>query len=98
MFNLLLLWFGALARMFRGRRHLILENLGLRWQFTLLHAINCGLVAFGTGRLTAEFGRERAFLSYSSSLSLTVGGSGCPCRLRRALSRRFRVLSISRLV
>src|SRR5258706_12674076 len=36
MFNLLFLWFGALARVFRSRRHLVLENLALRQQLTVL--------------------------------------------------------------
>jgi hypothetical protein len=36
MFNLLFLWFGAIARAFRSRRHLVLENLALRQQLTLL--------------------------------------------------------------
>jgi transposase InsO family protein len=34
--NLFLLWFGALARAFRSRRHLVLENLALRQQLTVL--------------------------------------------------------------
>ena len=34
MFNLLFLWFGA--RAFRSRRHLVLENLALRQQLTVL--------------------------------------------------------------
>src|SRR6202162_167647 len=36
MFNLLFLLFGALAGMFRSRRHLVLENLALRQQLTVL--------------------------------------------------------------
>jgi putative transposase len=36
MFNLLFLWVGALARTFHSRRHLILENLALRQQVTVL--------------------------------------------------------------
>src|ERR1022692_4231741 len=36
MFNLLFLWFGALARAFRSRRHLVLENLALPQQLTVL--------------------------------------------------------------
>ena len=36
MFNLLFLWFGALARAFRSRRHLVLENLALRQQLSVL--------------------------------------------------------------
>jgi transposase InsO family protein len=37
MFNLLFLWFGALARAFRSRRHLVLENLALRQQLAVLN-------------------------------------------------------------
>jgi len=36
MFNLFFLWSGALARAFRSRRHLVLENLALRQQLTVL--------------------------------------------------------------
>src|SRR6266404_4468496 len=36
MSNLFLLWFGALLRLFRGRRNLLLENLVLRQQHTVL--------------------------------------------------------------
>jgi hypothetical protein len=36
MFNLLFLLFGALAGVFRSRRHLVLENLALRQQLTVL--------------------------------------------------------------
>jgi putative transposase len=36
MFNLLFLWFGALARGLRSRRHLVLENLALRQQLAIL--------------------------------------------------------------
>jgi len=36
MLNLLFLWSGALARAFRSRRHLVLENLALRQQLTVL--------------------------------------------------------------
>jgi putative transposase len=36
MFNLLFIWFGALARVFRSRRHLLLENLALRQQLAVL--------------------------------------------------------------
>src|SRR5579859_6434553 len=36
MFNLLFLWSGALACAFRSRRHLVLENLALRQQLTVL--------------------------------------------------------------
>lgn len=36
MFNMLVLWFGALTGAFRGRRNLILENLVLRQQLAVL--------------------------------------------------------------
>ena len=36
MFNLLFFWFGTLARVFRSRRHLVLENLALRQQLAVL--------------------------------------------------------------
>jgi putative transposase len=36
MYNLFLLWFGVLIRLFRSRRHLILENLALRQQLAVL--------------------------------------------------------------
>ncbi len=36
MFNLLFLWFGALARAFHGRRSLVLENIALRQQLIAL--------------------------------------------------------------
>src|SRR5258708_20328496 len=36
MFNVLFLWVGTLARVFHSRRHLVLENLALRQQLTVL--------------------------------------------------------------
>jgi hypothetical protein len=36
MFSLLLLWFGALFRLFRGRRDLVFENFVLRQQLAVL--------------------------------------------------------------
>src|SRR5258706_4323768 len=36
MFNLLFVWFGALVRALRSRRHLLLENLALRQQLSVL--------------------------------------------------------------
>ena len=36
MFNLLLLWFGALFRLFRSRRDLVFENIVLRQQLAVL--------------------------------------------------------------
>jgi hypothetical protein len=35
MFSLLLLWFGALFRLFRGRRDLVFENFVLRQQLAV---------------------------------------------------------------
>jgi putative transposase len=36
MFNLLFLWFGALARTFHSRRSIVLENIALRQQLAVL--------------------------------------------------------------
>src|SRR5260370_22347516 len=44
-----LLWFGVLARLFRGRGKLVLENLALRQQLTVLI---CGAVGSILGLLT----------------------------------------------
>jgi hypothetical protein len=50
MFNLLFLWFGALARLFRSRRHLVLENLALRHRLTVLKRHLWGAKTSSTSR------------------------------------------------